>query len=73
MRPITLKDIAQKLNISVTVVSKALKGYSDVSKTTRNAVIAMAEEMHYTPNSVAVNLRTQQTKTIGIIIPSIVH
>lgn len=73
MRPITLKDIAQKLNISVTAVSKALKGYSDVSKTTRNAVIAMAEEMNYTPNSVAVNLRTQQTKTIGLITPAIVH
>jgi len=73
MRQITLKDIASKLNISVTAVSKALKGYSDVSKSTRDSVIAMAEELHYTPNSVAVNLRTQQTKTIGIIIPSIVH
>lgn len=73
MSQITLKDIANKLNISVTAVSKALKGYSDVSKSTRDAVIAMAEELHYTPNSVAVNLRTQQTKTIGIIIPSIVH
>lgn len=73
MKPITLKDIAIKLNISVTAVSKALKGYSDVSIATRQAVIAMAEEMNYSPNSVAVNLRTQQTKTIGIIIPSIVH
>jgi len=73
MKPITLKDIAQELNISVTTVSKALKGYSDVSKATRNAVLNLTEKMNYIPNSVAVNLRTQQTSTIGVIIPSIVH
>ncbi|REE83326.1 LacI family transcriptional regulator [Lutibacter oceani] len=73
MKPITLKDLALKLNISVTTVSKALKGYSDVSKSTRDAVFALAEEMNYTPNSVAVNLRTRQTNTIGVIIPTIVH
>ena len=73
MRPITLKDIAAKLNISVTTVSKALKGYSDVSPSTRKAVIKLAKEMNYEPNIVAVNLRTQQTKTIGVIIPTIVH
>lgn len=73
MKPITLKDLAQELNISVTTASKALKGYSDVSEATRIAVLNLAKKMHYTPNSVAVNLRTQQTKTIGVIIPTIVH
>jgi LacI family transcriptional regulator len=73
MKPTTLKDIAIKLNISVTTVSKALKGYSDVSKTTRKAVFQQAEKMNYSPNSVAVNLRTRQTKTIGVIIPTISH
>ncbi|SNR55971.1 LacI family DNA-binding transcriptional regulator [Lutibacter flavus] len=73
MKPTTLKDIAIKLNISVTTVSKALKGYSDVSKTTRAAVFEQAEKMNYSPNSVAVNLRTRQTKTIGAIIPTITH
>lgn len=73
MKPITLKDIAEKLNISVTTVSKALKGYSDVSNKTRKAVLSLAKEMNFVPNSAAVNLRTQQTKTIGVIIPTIVH
>lgn len=73
MEPITLKDIANALNISVTTVSKALRGYIDVSASTKKAVLKMAKEMNYTPNTVAVNLRTQQTKTIGVIIPSIVH
>ena len=73
MKPTTLKDIAQKLNISVSTVSKALKDYDDVSQATRSAVVKMVEKMNYIPNSVAVNLRTQRTKTIGVIIPTIVH
>ena len=73
MEPITLKDIANALNISVTTVSKALRGYIDVGASTKKAVLKMAKEMNYTPNTVSVNLRTQQTKTIGVIIPSIVH
>lgn len=73
MKPTTLKDIALKLNISASTVSKALKNYSDVSRSTRTAVLNMVEKMNYIPNSVAVNLRTQQTKTIGLIVPTIVH
>ncbi len=73
MKPTTLKDIARKLNISASTVSKALKGYSDVSKSTRAAVLELVKKMNYVPNSVAVNLRTQQTKTIGLIVPNIVH
>lgn len=73
MKPITLKDIALELNISITTVSKALQGRSDVSDSTRAAVINLAEKLNYVPNSVAVNLRTRQTKTIGVIIPTIVH
>ncbi|MDD3722484.1 MAG: LacI family DNA-binding transcriptional regulator [Lutibacter sp.] len=73
MKPITLKDIALELNISVTTASKALQGRSDVSNATREAVIKLAEKLNYVPNSVAVNLRTRQTKTIGVIIPTIVH
>ena len=73
MKPATLKDIALKLNISASTVSKALKNYSDVSSSTRTAVLNMVEKMNYIPNSVAVNLRTQQTKTIGLIVPTIVH
>lgn len=69
----TLKVIAEQLNISITTVSKALKGYSDVSEKTRKAVIDLAKELQYTPNSFAVNLRTQESKTIGLIIPEVVH
>ena len=69
----TLKEIASQLGISITTVSKALKGYSDVSAATKKAVIDLAKQLHYTPNSFAVNLRTKESKTIGLIIPTLVH
>ena len=73
MKQATLKEIAEKLGISITTVSKALKDYSDVSLKTKTAVISLAKELNYSPNSFAVNLRTQESKTIGLIIPEIVH
>ena len=73
MTTTTLKEIAQKLGISITTVSKALKNYPDVSEKTRKAVLDLAKNLHYTPNSFAVNLRTKESKTIGLIIPEVVH
>jgi LacI family transcriptional regulator len=73
MKETTLKEIAERLGISITTVSKALKNYPDVSLKTKNAVISLAKELNYSPNSFAVNLRTKESKTIGLIIPEIVH
>lgn len=73
MNNTTLKEIADQLGISITTVSKSLKGYSDVSEKTKKAVIDLAQKLHYTPNSFAVNLRTKESKTIGLIIPTLVH
>lgn len=68
-----LIDIASALGVSVTTVSKSLKGYSDVSETTRIKVLEMAKKLNYKPNANAVYLRTNETKTIGVIIPTMVH
>lgn len=73
MRDITLKQIAETLGISITTVSKALKNYPDVSPKTRKAILDLANELGYTPNSFAVNLRTKESRTIGLIIPEVVH
>lgn len=73
MKNITLKQIAETLGISITTVSKALKGYTDVNENTRKSVLELAERLHYMPNSFAVNLRTQESKTIGLVIPEVVH
>ncbi|RUT73274.1 LacI family DNA-binding transcriptional regulator [Ancylomarina longa] len=73
MAQVTLRDIADHLSMSVSTISKALKGYADISKETRELILATAEEMNYIPNASAVNLRTKQTKTIGVIVPSTEH
>ncbi len=73
MKPVTLKQIAEQLNISITTVSKALKDYSDVSPKTKALVKELAKTLNYKPNTFAVNLRTKESKTIGLIIPVIVH
>jgi len=73
LKKITINDLAAKLKISKSTISKALKGYPDVSKKTRKKVLKLAEKLNYKPNILASSLRTHQTKTIGVIIPSIVH
>ena len=73
MKSATLKEIAQQLNISITTVSKALKDYSDVSPATKRAVLELAKKLNYSPNSFAVNLRTSESRLVGLIIPEVVH
>ncbi|WP_370479901.1 LacI family DNA-binding transcriptional regulator [Tamlana flava] len=73
MKPATLKDIAKQLGISITTVSKALKNYPDVSEKTKFKVRTLAEQLNYVPNSFAIGLRKQESKTIGVIIPTMVH
>ncbi len=73
MKEVTLKDIAQILGISVTTVSKALKGYKDVSEDTRRSVMMLAENLNYKPNAFALNLKNKESKTIGLIVPEIAH
>ncbi|MFI5133982.1 MAG: LacI family DNA-binding transcriptional regulator, partial [Chitinophagales bacterium] len=61
-------DLAEKLNISIATVSRALKDDPVVSKKTRKKIFELAEKMGYRSNHFASNLRRQRTNTIGIII-----
>ncbi len=70
---VTIKDIARALKISPSTVSRALKNHPDISKQTRKAVVELASELNYEPNSIALSLRKSKTNTIGVIIPEIVH
>ncbi|MDF0706493.1 LacI family DNA-binding transcriptional regulator [Flagellimonas okinawensis] len=74
MKPkMTLKKIASELGLSISTVSKALKNNKDISKENREKVQAFAKFYNYRPNSVALSLKNKKTKTIGVIIPEIVH
>ncbi|WP_367772185.1 LacI family DNA-binding transcriptional regulator [Flavobacterium sp. WC2421] len=71
MKEATLKQIATQLGVSITTVSKALKNYPDVSEKTKKKIVDLAIKLNYTPNSFAVNLRTKESKIIGVIIPTV--
>jgi LacI family transcriptional regulator len=68
--PPTIRDVAKKLNLSITTVSRALDGYDDVAEQTRQLVIKTAKKMSYVPNRAARQLRRQKAETMGFIIPS---
>ena len=68
---ITIHDIAKKLNISASTVSRALKDNPLISEATRKKIKNAAMEMGYRPNVMAANLRTRRTNTIGVIVPLI--
>lgn len=72
-RKVTLKQIARELDVSISTVSKALKNSKEISEDTRDKVQAFAKLYNYRPNNIALSLKNRQTKTIGIIIPDIVH
>ena len=70
---VTLKDISRETGFSITTVSRALGGYSDVNEHTRQYILITAKQMGYQPNSIARQLRNQRTNTIGLIIPENEH
>ena len=67
-KDITIYDIAEKLNISVATVSRALKDDPVVSKKTKKKIFELVDKIGYRTNHYARNLRTQQTNTIGVIV-----
>lgn len=72
-RKITLKQIAKELDVSVSTVSKALSGSKEISEDTKQKIQAFAKLYNYRPNNIALSLKNRKTKTIGILIPEIVH
>jgi LacI family transcriptional regulator len=61
------------LGISPSTVSRALKNHTDIGIKTREAVHELAKKHHYKPNTVALSLRSSKTRTIGVVIPQVVH
>lgn len=61
----TIFDIAKKAGVSITTVSRALNGYSDVNENTRQMIVAIAEDLKYYPNAAARNLQGKKTNTIA--------
>ena len=67
---VTIKDIAQELKISISTVSRALRGMPEIHPDTRKAVTALAKDWDYQPNQLATSLVKSSTRTIGVIVPN---
>ncbi|PLR84472.1 LacI family transcriptional regulator [Bacillus canaveralius] len=64
----TIKDIAKVAGVSITTVSRALNGYSDVNEKTRKKIMQVAKDLNYSPNTLARSLVMNKSKTIGLIV-----
>ncbi len=71
-RPISLKDLADELGISISTVSRALKDNPIISPKLTQKVKELAIARNYIPNPLAMGLLRQQTKMIGVIVPDLV-
>ncbi|UCH10428.1 MAG: LacI family DNA-binding transcriptional regulator [Fidelibacterota bacterium] len=69
----TIKDIAEKLGISASTVSRALHDHPAISQETKRKVLALAEKLGYYPDSIAQSLQKRWTKVIGVLVPEIRH
>ena len=69
----TIKDVAKKAGVSISVVSKAFNNYIDVSEKTRQRIFDIAKELNYTPNVVAKNLSSKKQMTIGLISSGVLN
>jgi LacI family transcriptional regulator, galactose operon repressor len=68
---IRLKDIAEKANVSINTVSRALKDKNDIGIETKQKIRQIADELGYIPNASASHLRSKENKMIGVIITHI--
>lgn len=74
--PITMKDIARELHVSVATVSRALKDSPRISKEQRDRIQTYAREHNFYPNVIGEALRLSKImpmKIIGVIIPEFIH
>lgn len=73
MEQITIKDIAKALNLSTSTVSRALRGSYEISAETKELVMEYAKKVKYRPNPIALSLKENKSRAIGVIVPEIAN
>lgn len=73
MKHVTIKDVAKKLNCSVSTISRAFNDKYDIRKETRDHILTTAKEMGYSPNPIAKSLLKQCSNQIGVVIPEFIN
>ncbi|GAA4793258.1 LacI family DNA-binding transcriptional regulator [Olivibacter ginsenosidimutans] len=69
MGQVNIKELAAKLGLSTSTVSRAFRNNSDINPSTKERILRVAEELGYSPNIYASSLRDSKSKTIAVIIP----
>lgn len=67
----TIKEIAKRLNISISTVSRALHDHHSIGLRTKTAVKKLAAELNYEPNQTAIFFKQRKTFTLGVILPNL--
>ncbi|PJI08954.1 MULTISPECIES: LacI family DNA-binding transcriptional regulator [Clostridium] len=67
----SIKDVAREARVSIATVSRVLNNVDVVNEETKKKVMEAIKKLDYRPNIVARSLKTQRTRTIGIVIPDI--
>ena len=67
----SIKDVAREAGVSIATVSRVLNDIDVVNEDTKKKVLDAIKKLGYRPNIVARSLKTQRTKTIGILVPDI--
>lgn len=70
-RKATLADVAEQAGVSTSTASRALNGHSGLAPATRAAVVDAAAKLNFQPSALARSLRTQQTFTVGFVVPDV--
>ncbi len=73
MDTITIKDIARALNLSTSTVSRALRDSYEINAETKRLVIEYAERLNYRPNPIALSLKENRSRVIGVVVPQIAN
>lgn len=73
MESVTIKDIAKALNLSTSTVSRAIRGSYEISETTKKLVLDYVKKVNYRPNPIALSLKENKSRSIGIIVPEIAN
>jgi LacI family transcriptional regulator len=66
----TIRDVAEQADVSVATVSRVLNGSDSVRAETEAQVLEAVEALNYLPNEAARSLRTQKTRTVGVLLPN---
>ncbi|WP_393098783.1 LacI family DNA-binding transcriptional regulator [Streptomyces sp. LN325] len=69
----SIKDVAAEAGVSVATVSRVLNDHPSVSPDARTRVLAAVQRLGYRPNAVARSLRTDQTRTLGLVISDVLN